>query len=254
MSELAPNLGPSGLTLTNKSLYKSAGTLVNGAQASPIGSAYAANLDGTNDHVVMALSAAVLAALNSNLFSVSLWVYVRSFSASPVVWSVQTNASLDSCVIEFNATGSQLYVRSGNNTSGSTGLRTYTLSSTIATNTWCHICFVKTGTGDNGNLYVNGVLQTSYSGTFNTCVVTTSQSMYYGIYFTVVPLNGAVDSMMIHDRPLLPSVVNLLRLKRGIAYEQVPRRSYNAIAGIKGALIGGRLTRQATLTCGRLVQ
>ena len=226
-----PGLGPSGLVLREWSGGQNHGTLVNGASVKPVVGAYAADFDGTNDHCIVLLSnsSSVLAALNSNLFSVSVWVYARSFSNSPVVWSVQSASGNDSALIEFNSTGTQLYVKSANNALGLTGARTYTLSSTVAASTWTHICFIKTGTGDNGNLYVNGVLQTSYTGTLQTCVATSAYSMYYGIYFSLlVPLNGAVDSMMIYDRPLESSVVNLLRLRRGIAYELAPRRRASA--------------------------
>lgn len=227
----APHLGPSGLTLLDDSIYKQNGTLTNGAQFSPIGVATAVNLDGSNDYGICTPSRKLVEVLNSNVFSVSLWCYVRSFANSPAVWSVQTSASNDSGLLEFNATGSQLYVKTANDGLGLSGARTYTLSPAVSVNTWIHICFTKTGTGDNGNLYINGVLQTSYTGSFLTCVVTTAYRIYYGCYAGAsVFLNGAVDSMMIHDRPLLSASINQLRLRRAIVNETVIRHRSSVVA------------------------
>ena len=41
------------------------------------------------------------------------------------------------------------------------------MSPTQSNNTWYYITLVKTAGGDNGNFYINGILQTTYTGTIS---------------------------------------------------------------------------------------
>lgn len=201
-----PSLDTAGLNTTTLTdpVGSNHGTLINMDEDSDgdtdenwvlSGGKYALDFDGTNDYVLgPVLSSDLQSVLNSNVFSVSIWVYVRSFANSPVVWSVQSAGSNDSGLIMFGSSGSTLYVKTANNALGLSWARTYTVSPAVAINTWTHVAFIKSGTGDNGSLYINETLQSSYTGSLATCVVGATHRLRVGAYASgVVPINGLVD-------------------------------------------------------------
>ena len=79
------------------------------------GGVRALDFDGTNDRVIGALGAHQTA-LNSNVFSVSIWGFVRSFASFPVLWVVQSVSNNDSGLVEINNTGTQIYAKSASDT------------------------------------------------------------------------------------------------------------------------------------------
>ena len=210
-----PSLGASGFRLIDRSGNNNHGVLTGmdpGTDWFPSGGKLALDFDGVNDYVISGLNQTA-EILNSNVFSFCLWGYVRSFSNSPVLLAVGTNSTpaKDSVLIETNNTGSQLYIKSANNTEGLTGARTYTLTNSLVANQWFHIAFLKTGAGDNGTIYVNGVAQTSFTGTLGTCVSVASNSLVLAAYTNfVAPLNGQLDDIRIYNRALTPSEIRLL--------------------------------------------
>ena len=162
------------------------------------GGVRALDFDGSND-LVIGTAGEHQTVINSNVFSVSLWAYVRSFSSFPVLWTVQTGTTTDSALIECHNNGNILYVKTANNAIGFTGTRAYTLSSPLVVNTWFHVLFVKSAAGDSGDLYVNGVLQTSYTGTLQTAVISASYIVILASYYGAVNLNGRVDDYRLFD-------------------------------------------------------
>lgn len=78
--------------------------------------------------------------------------------------------------------------------------RTYT-SVTTTTGTWYYVTLEKTGSGDAGNLYLNGVLQSSYSGTLGNPNTAASSGSQWGAYHSsgVLCLDGKMDELSISD-------------------------------------------------------
>lgn len=219
-----------GLTIFDLSNFRANATLQNMTTNDwVISHGYGAlDFDGSNDQIKQSIPAHLLDVFNTNIFSVSLWCFVRSFANSPVLWTLNTTATNnDSALLEFNSTGSHLYVKSANQASGPTGARTYTLSTSASVNRWHHICFIKDGIGDNGRLFFNGVQQTSYSGTMQSTVVASGMRNHFGAYGEMsnfAPLDGLLDDMRIYSRSLSSAECRLLSSTRGIGLGLSPRR------------------------------
>ncbi|MCX6119406.1 MAG: LamG domain-containing protein, partial [Proteobacteria bacterium] len=126
---------------------------------------------------------------NNNLNSVSIWVNPSSLGNAPVLVSPSGSN------IFFWEIGSNL-VYWGSPAS----YRTYTVS--LSTGSWYHIVFVKTGSGDSGNLYINGALQTNYSGVMPSSPSATAD-LYFGRYSQANwALNGKIDEVAIFNSAL----------------------------------------------------
>jgi len=84
---------------------------------------------------------------------------------------------------------------------GAISLRIYTLDKTL--DDWVTITLVKTGTGDSGNLYLNGKIQTNYTGTLPS-VASTNDNLQLGRYRAVntFSLNGSMRNIRIYSRSL----------------------------------------------------
>lgn len=179
------------------------------------------DFDGTNDEATRSIRGTLQTTYESNFFTVATWCLVRSFSNSPAIWSLADytgSMNVDSGLIEFNNTGSQLYIKSANESIGFTGARTYTLDVAAVTNRWHRIVFCKCGSGDNGLLYFDGRLQTSYTGTLQTTifgsVVQTHRLASYSS--NVVPLNGQIADHRVYSRILTEHEIRLLATEPGI--------------------------------------
>jgi hypothetical protein len=93
--------------------------------------------------------------------TVSYWVNRASFGGAPMQFDGQTNLALG-YISEMGQTGDgKMYWGSGGT------VRTYTGTPLTASSIWYHIALVKTASGDNGNYYINGILQTTYTGTLS---------------------------------------------------------------------------------------
>lgn len=129
----------------------------------------------------------------------SFWLLVRSFANEPVVYCDGTNTTDFFC--ELRASGAGIYW----GYSGS--YRTYSGWS-MATNQWYHICLVKTGAGDSGTAYLNGLPMTSYTGTMGNNP-TGTQDLWWGNYGSAgLQLDGAVDDMRVYGRALSAAEVS----------------------------------------------
>lgn len=129
---------------------------------------------------------------SSNAHSISFLVYFTTQGA--------TNYCVD--LDTANALGMFCNIKSGNSVEwGYAGTyRTYT-SVTTTTGTWYYVTLEKTGSGDAGNLYLNGVLQSSYSGTLGNPNTAASTGSQWGAYHssTVLCLDGKMDELSISD-------------------------------------------------------
>ena len=101
-----------------------------------------------------------------------------------------------------NSLGMFCNIKSGNAVEwgygGVGGYRTYS-SVTTTTGTWYLVTLEKTGSGDSGNLYLNGVLQSSYSGSLGNPNTAASTGSQWGAYHssTSLCLDGKMDEMRI---------------------------------------------------------
>jgi len=132
--------------------------------------------------------------------TVSLWLKGNSFSNQPVIITADSISNL--FFLETNNTGTGLFWGYGG------AHRTY--SSSNVSNGWHQIVMVKTGTGNSGNLYVDGVLQTSYTGSF-TSISTNTLDMLIADYLSPgFEFNGSVDEVRIYNRALTSAEIKLL--------------------------------------------
>jgi len=224
-----PSLGSTGYRLVDR-VGSNHGVLTNmdaGSDWVVNNGNLALDFDGSNDLVALPLTSQLISVFTSNVWSICGWCYVRSFSNSPVIWTLGAPLNNnDSGLLEFNNTGFQVYVKSANQASGLTNARTYTLATAASTSSWMHLCFNKSGTGDSGSFYVNGKLETNYSGTLGTCVVTDSITQRFASYGgTVAPLNGLLDDWRLYSRTLSATEVSLLSKERGIGFKTSSRTS-----------------------------
>jgi hypothetical protein len=122
--------------------------------------------------------------------TVSLWMKGNIFSNTPIIICADTASNY--FFLETNSTGSQLYW-------GYSTFRTY--SSDVSSG-WHHVVMVKTGAGDSGNLYLDGILQTSYSGVLGS-VSDSSSHLLIGDYPTSgYNFNGSIDDVRVYNRSL----------------------------------------------------
>lgn len=112
--------------------------------------------DGTDDRVIIT-NGYQQTIKNDDTHTIMLWVYPQSFTGYPMLMSLG-GTGVNRTFLELGNNDNTFYVAYSN------AYRSYTGVS-IPINTWTHIAFVKTATGDNGNLYINGTLQSSYTGT-----------------------------------------------------------------------------------------
>lgn len=202
----------SGNTWFDLSGNSNNGTLIGGVNYN----GFAMNFDGVNDQITQSITGLLRNVFTTNIFSVSLWCLVRSFSNYPVIWSLADYDGVqgrDSGLIEFNNTGSQIYVKSANEAVGISGARTYTLNSPALSDKWCHLVFCKIGTGNNGLFYFNNFLQTSYTGAFSTTAFdSVVQTQRFANYSTgaSAALNGQLDDIRIYNRVLSAAEIGVL--------------------------------------------
>ena len=199
----------------------------------------ALDFDGSNDYVDVGNIDAVKAA-NATM-SLSAWVYRRSTAANNGIICYRNSAS--GWLFGYDTSG-LLRIYNGSS---------YTTSSVaIPLNTWTHASLI----------YANSSVIMQINGGTGVSQATTTAAGFGFISLgawdagTFGCPNALLDDMRIYNRTLSAAEINVLRLRRGIAYEIAPRRSYRAAVagGITGPLIGGKLSRQTSLIGGRLVQ
>lgn len=80
--------------------------------------------------------------------------------------------------------------------------RTYANTTANYTNVWVHVVMQKTGAGDSGNLYINGVLQSSYTGTFGSIPASPGDLLIGKYAVAGSSFNGNVQDFRIYDQNL----------------------------------------------------
>ncbi len=135
----------------------------------------------------------------SDTHTIMMWVYPQSVANAPVLLDAPGLGSAGAFVEIGNAAGSTYYWGYGGS------YRTYS-GTMLSASTWHHLAFVKTG-ATTGNLYVDGVEQTSYTGGFLQ-TPNVASNLFLGAYQgPSAPLNGNLDEVKIYNRALLQSEV-----------------------------------------------
>lgn len=130
-----------------------------------------------------------------NTYSLSMWVYQTSTGSTRYLWDGDSANGLSA----FMNIASGVNLEWGNRDIASEGVlyRTYT-GLTLNATTWYHIVAQKTAAGDNGNLYIDGALKSTYTGTIGG-LSNSSSGMYWGNYHNsgTSCLDGKMDEMRI---------------------------------------------------------
>ena len=157
----------------------------------------AVSFDGVDDYVRIPSGFANTIVGNNN-HSVSSWFKANSFGQT-----VLLGADIPEYYLQFNGT-TGFYVQVG------AVYRTYTLLSSLTTGQWHHVVFVKTGVGDLGNLYIDGVLQTSYTGSIAS-TPSNSVDFLIGRYTSSgYEFNGLIDDVRIYNRALTTNEITTI--------------------------------------------
>jgi hypothetical protein len=127
-------------------------------------------------------------------YSVSLWFNSDTFGSPGGVLLEASGLPATSFWLEYNGS-SGFYWASGGS------YRTYT-TATLSAGTWYNLTIVKTGAGNNGNLYLNGVLQNSYSGTLGSSVNSNSDFLVGKYHTTGYTMDGRMDDLRIYNTSL----------------------------------------------------
>jgi hypothetical protein len=213
----APCLGPTGLTMRDWSGFGNHGTLtgVTAASAWPVfGGRYSFLSDGVNDRVVAANSQSLAIAKD---LTVAFWLYplnsgtnvelIHKLGAGEVridsSWEAYRNASQ---AIWFRLNGTE------NN-----------LISTVTcpSGQWTHVVCRKIGA--TLSMFFNGIAVGTLGGQPDITISTGSLTLaaYPDGSF---PINAHFDDIRIYNRGINENEIRLLASRRGIAYEQAPRR------------------------------
>jgi hypothetical protein len=189
---------PGGTTVRDISSKNGIGTLTNGPTWNFGRTGSAIRFDGSDSYVGVVNGSRFF---NNNLHSASFWFNANSIANSPVLLSAGDTTTAKDYFIEIAGANSVLW---GSRNGSITQYRTYTSTPTISGG-WHCITIVKTGT-TTGDLYIDGLLQSTYSGDFATAAFTNTSTLYIGAYCTAVSslsLDGRIEDVRIFDRALL---------------------------------------------------
>ncbi|MBP6884285.1 MAG: DUF2341 domain-containing protein, partial [Candidatus Pacebacteria bacterium] len=130
----------------------------------------------------------------STAHTISFWVNMDDFSGGDqYVWDGDTAAGIAAFMNIAGAGIIQWGFTAG-------GYRSYTSTPISSTGTWYHVVAQKTSSGDNGNLYVNGTLQSTYTGTLGNPANTGSSNSQWGRYHaTALSADGKMDEMRVYN-------------------------------------------------------
>lgn len=149
--------------------------------------------------------------------AVSMWFNASSIANNPVI--ITNHNSL----FYIQLYSGQVVVQVG------TSPRVYSVAD-VAIGRWVHIYFEKTGSGDSGNLYVNGTLQSSYTGTIQDMPTVAASFLKVGSYNSSTPhFSGAIDNVKLFSSNLTISErtkeyqdgAKLLRFREDLKYTPV---------------------------------
>lgn len=127
-----------------------------------------------------------------NTYTIEMWVKPNSLSNSPVILDGNSTGSYGFWLELGNATNQIFFWASGGNQ------RIYS-GTILTTGVWHHIVVSKTGAGDSGNLYIDGVLQASYAGSLGDTSNANSDFLLGKYRSGGFEFNGQIDEVRISD-------------------------------------------------------
>jgi hypothetical protein len=220
------------LTLRDWSGYGNHGTLTNGPAWLASGGRYALSFDGSNDFNDYGIGVNIYGLAR---FSCSFWVYKTSNSAGWVLNRYNTSAGGGSVGDYFGVLQGTSIPRASSLFTGN-GFNDYVLFESpdiIALNKWHHVAMsVDLATRANTTITVNGVYQAVTITTngvppsvFKAATSTTwTTSRITGVGGGLNYSAFIADDVMLYNRFVPQATHQLLASRRGIAYEQAPRR------------------------------
>jgi len=129
----------------------------------------------------------------NNNHTVSMWFKAATISPYPVLLGSSGQYYYQLGGVTSNRT---FYVQVG------ATYRTYTLSMPLSTGTWYHMTFVKNGAGDVGDLYINDIKQTSWTGSIAS-MPATGTDLKIGQYVSAgYGFTGSIDDVRVYSRAL----------------------------------------------------
>ena len=165
------------------------GIVGSGGVAIPFEFGNALQFDGVDDYVNTATNTFSNLFYNANgEYTLSFWVKPYSISNYPMLFSSST-------------TNGNLFLELGNNTNtlywgSANGFRTYS-GVGFSVNTWNHFTITKTALGDNGDIYLNGTLLPTYTGSILD-IANINLSLLIGKYVSgSLNINGVMDEIAV---------------------------------------------------------
>lgn len=158
--------------------------------------------DGTGDYVDI-VGGTTNSISGDQTHTISMWFKPSQFGGYPML--------LDACPGQPNGMNIQIgsstvmYWRYGTN------YRRYTLTTAMVIDEWQHLVCIKTGSGDNGEMYLNGVLQPTWTAWFGD-MPAGAYDMQIGKYSNVgtYDYKGWIDEFAVWNRSLSATEVSQL--------------------------------------------
>lgn len=212
--------GPTGNKLFDLSGKNNHATLNNMAPATDWITArgkYALDFDGTDDY---ASTARPMLPTGTNTYSISGWVYIRSFAAYNAWIYAGGDSSTQDQRIDISLSNKLMFAsyKSGG------GADTFYNTTALSTNQWYHIVGIRDASKMTLSIYINGKQDGSISLTSANAGYGGGTNRSYigwlglaGSYYS----NQQTDDVAIYNRALSPAEIAALSIRRGIAYEQV---------------------------------
>lgn len=144
----------------------------------------------TGNHAVITTNLA-LDLLSSFPNSITMWVYFAT--AVPSSWYPFADQSVAGLAAVCTASGGAMYWECGDGVPG----RSYTLTTTILPDVWNLLAFVRDNAADSGQLYINTILETSFTGDLGNPTLT-GTSLGLG----PAASSGYLDDFRIYDHAL----------------------------------------------------
>lgn len=212
-----PGLGPTGLTLRDWSTYKNHGTLTNmdaGTDWVTSQGRYALDFDGSDDHIVGS-------GMNGFAFeriTLSAWINRNAIGVNNgyAVSKRRIDDAFQLAVPAANILAFDIWI-------GNVRYIVNSSNSINTANSWYHI----SGVYDGSQMltYVNGRLDCPTPTAVSGSIDATVDPIHIGRTFnSTFSMSGRIDDVRIYDRALSGGQIRLLSLRRGLAYEMVPRR------------------------------
>ena len=159
-----------------------------------LGGNTAVHFDGVDDYVNIP-SGYTYTIKGDDTHTISLWMKIEGFNNANQAVIPFTNSTGD-VYFQINGSNGVVVWQVGN------AYRGYTPGISVDEGGWHNVVMVKTAAGDNGNFYIDGVLQTSYTGTIAS-TPTTNGDLIIGKYNgSGYEFAGLIDDFRIYNRAL----------------------------------------------------